>query len=207
MLGGTIRDYDYIRTLFKPDDLVVCADGGLRHLDAMGIAPHIWIGDGDSCTLCDEDFCRLTKDANVVKLNPVKDATDGEAVYDRCIELDVSSVLVVGFSGTRADHTLANIFMMKIFFQKGIDALAVNENNKIFFAKKDNYIKKEDYSYISLMPVSFTVSGVSTSGLAYPLKNATLSKFSSFSVSNEFEAESCHIHIDEGDALIILSKD
>lgn len=207
MLGGTISNYDFIRSLLYPDDLIVCADGGLHHLDKMGIKPDIWIGDGDSCTICGEDFDRLTENALVVKLNPVKDATDGEAVYDCCIERGVDSVLVVGFSGTRLDHSLANMFLMKKFFDRGIDAIAVNENNKIFFAKKDNYILKEDYKYLSIMPLSETLDGVSTSGLKYPLENASLFKFSSYSVSNEFVSESCSVHIDKGDALIIISKD
>ena len=35
--NGTIGDYEYIRSLICGDDVVICADGGLRHARAMDI--------------------------------------------------------------------------------------------------------------------------------------------------------------------------
>lgn len=207
VLGGSVSDYDYIRSLFKSDDFVICADGGLVHLQAMGISPDCWIGDMDSCSMNDELFESLTANCEVIRLNPVKDATDGESACDYAINKGFKEVLVTAFGGTRLDHVMCNVLLLKKFADASVDAYAVNENNRIFFAKRHNVIYNDGYDYISLLPVSDCIENVSNSGLYYSLDNENLSKYSSRGLSNVFVEEKCTVDIGKGDAIIILSKD
>ena len=46
--NGLIPDLEAARVLLQPDDLLIAADGGARHLTALGCIPHVVIGDLDS---------------------------------------------------------------------------------------------------------------------------------------------------------------
>lgn len=207
MLGGTIFDYEYTKRLIFKDDTIICADGGLMHLKKMEIIPNVWIGDKDSCSFDDDEFNILTKDSKVIKLNPIKDSTDGDVAYDYVCKYRFDEVLVLGFFGTRLDHVLGNIFLLKKFADINITASAVNENNTVIFASKHNEILSGEYKYLSLIPLSNHISGVSNDGLFYSLCDDTLVRYSSRGISNKPVSDRCIIDIEKGDALIILSKD
>ena len=42
--NGVLPDLEKARRLVKPDDLILCADGGTRHPLALGLAPAVIIG-------------------------------------------------------------------------------------------------------------------------------------------------------------------
>lgn len=207
MLGGTISDYDYTKQLISKDDIIICADGGLMHLKKMGIVPHVWIGDNDSCTIGADEFNSLTKGTEIIKLNPIKDSTDGDIAYDYVCKNKFDEVLVLGYFGVRLDHVLANIILLKKFADINIKASAVNENNTVIFARKHNEIAAGEYKYLSVVPLSSEITGVSNDGLFYTLSDDILSRYSSRGVSNKPISDRCIIDIKKGDALIILSKD
>ncbi len=47
-VNGRIPDLEQVRTLVRPSDLIVAADGGSRHALALGLVPSLVIGDLDS---------------------------------------------------------------------------------------------------------------------------------------------------------------
>ena len=47
-VNGVIHDYDALRPWLRPGDHLVAADGGTRHALALGVRPHIIVGDLDS---------------------------------------------------------------------------------------------------------------------------------------------------------------
>lgn len=207
MLGGTITDYEFTKKLIADDDFIVCADGGILHLYNMGLSPNVWIGDNDSCVLSDEKFNAITKNSNIILLNPIKDSTDGEECCDYVCEHNFDEAIILGYFGTRLDHVMCNVFLLKKFADKCIKAKAINEHNEVFFADKHNEINENRYKYVSILPLSQELKGVTTNGLYYCLNNGTLSRYSSMGISNEMILEKCVIDIKQGDALIILSKD
>ena len=52
--NGSIGDYGYIASRLRPDDHIICADGGLRHTKMLGIRPDTAIGDFDSAPRPDD---------------------------------------------------------------------------------------------------------------------------------------------------------
>lgn len=207
ILGGSVTDYDYTRKLIFDDDIIICADGGWRHIEEMNLTPDVWIGDNDSANLTDNKLTKLAQNCKVIRLNPIKDATDGEAACNYVCENRFDDVLIIGFFGTRLDHVLGNIFLLKKFSDCGISATAVNENNRVYFAQRHNEIQASEFKYVSVIPISDSVDNVSNIGLYYSLRGESLQRYSTRGISNEPLGDSFVIDIGSGDALIILSKD
>lgn len=124
------------------------------------------------------------------------------------IELDASNIIIIGAIGTRLDHTIANIHILKEAIEKDIKVKIVNENNEIELIDKTTKIKKDnEYKYISLIPLTTDAQGVTIKGMKYPLENYTLSVGNSLGVSNEQIEETAEIQIGQGILILIKSKD
>jgi len=110
--------------------------------------------------------------------------------------------------GTRFDHTLANIHILKEAIDRNIKAKIVNENNEIELVNKNIEIEKDSkYKYISVIPLTTEAIGVTIKGMKYPLENYTLSIGDSLGISNEQIDEKAEIQIKQGILIIIKSRD
>ena len=205
--NGTISDYEYIKSFISDDDFIICADGAVSHLEKMGIKPQVWIGDYDSCNMPCYEFSQWAKNSEVIKLNPVKDATDTESACDYVINHGFDSLVIIGALGSRFDHSFANVMLLVKLERAGVKAKIVNEKNIIYLADEFNTIDSGDFENVSLVPVTPTVEGVTIKGMYYELNNATLDMYSSLGVSNKLVSPKGEISIKKGMALIILSKD
>ncbi|MCF6248650.1 MAG: thiamine diphosphokinase, partial [Desulfobacula sp.] len=127
-------DLDYteqVIRLIRNAELIICADGGAGHLKKLGILPHVLIGDFDSITLEDKLFF-IEKQVKVISFPPEKDKTDSALCVDYALEQKVTDITLLGMTGTRLDHTLANIFLLKQICLKNIPARIINTTNQIY---------------------------------------------------------------------------
>lgn len=204
--NGNITDYEYIKDMVN-DTFVICCDGAINHCINMDINPDIWVGDKDSCFLSDKDFERYTANCKVIKLNPKKDMTDTEYAFDVAIQNGFDEITLIGALGSRFDHTIANLYLLKKVSDKVKSVCIVDEKNVIFPIEKHNVIRKGNFKYVSIIPLSEKLCGVTTTGLFYELDNATLEKYTSKGVSNEMTQDVAVIDVALGDGVIILSGD
>lgn len=110
--------------------------------------------------------------------------------------------------GTRLDHTIANVHILKEALENNIKAKIVNENNEIQLINKKTIIKKDDkYKYISIIPLTTEVTGVSLKGMKYSLNNYNLKIGNSLGISNEQIEENAEIELSSGILIIIKSRD
>lgn len=179
---------------------VICADGGFKHMKKLGMKPDIIIGDMDSADLNTDEFKTI--------VYPVrKDFTDSEISVDYALENGFDEIIMLGFTGTRLDHTLTNFFLLKKISDCGKRGIIVDKHNKIYYAEKETVIYGGRGDIVSLIPVGGDVSGITTEGLEYPLNNETLEFGKSRGVSNVMTADVCRITKKSGIAMIIKSKD
>jgi thiamine pyrophosphokinase len=204
--SGSIEDYDYHRKFFDGNPMVICVDGGARHLIKLGILPHVMIGDFDSISKEDYEYFR---DAGVVdiKYPSQKDMTDTELALEYAADKGVSSIVLLGCLSTRFDHSLSNIFLLKKMADKNIDCVIANEYNEIQLVKDHIVLKKERNMKLAVLPLTESVEGITNKGLLYPLDNDTIKLGSSRGVSNEFTDEFAEISIKKGLLLVIKSLD
>lgn len=217
VLGGEIS-VPQLKNVFQNTyaPRVIAADRGLEALDAAGIKPDIILGDFDSV---DESVLDKYKSDELIRFDSVKDFTDGEAAYDMAIrevlhdaagEKDTCEgvyVTVLGGTGGRVDHALANISLLKRFCDKGISAEMIDEGNRIRVFKGPGTVSfvrnEEGYKYISLIPLGDKVSEVDIEGFKYDAQGIVLAQGSSLGVSNELDSDIGKVSFAEGYLIVI----
>ena len=188
-------------------DYIICADGGVMNLLVHNIIPNLVVGDFDS--LSEEHQHLLIKKGVKMKRFPKeKDQTDTELAADVAVELSPDEIVFLCSTGTRLDHTLANISLLIKLAKKGIAASIVNNHNRLYALLPGNHeMKSSPGTFISLLPLTPEVKRISTNGLKYQLTDYNLPLLSPLGVSNCPISENWGINFIEGILLLIISKD
>lgn len=205
--GKTTKNFvkEYLNT--NKCDIIIAVDKGLEILDTLSIKPDYILGDFDSVN---QDILRKYKTENIhiTELNPEKDLTDTHSAINLAISLKSDKITILGAIGTRIDHTIANIHVLKIAIQKNIDIKIIDENNEITLIDKNVKIcKDEKYKYISLIPLTTKVENLTLKGFKYLLTNSTLNIGDSLGISNEQIEPEAEILLEKGILIMIKSKD
>jgi thiamine pyrophosphokinase len=204
--NGSVFNYFGYRKYFEKAGLIIAADGGAAHLKRFQSTPHLLVGDLDSIT--GEDLERYVKrGVEILKFPKNKDMTDTELAVECAIQRGYKNIIFIGAMGTRADHTLSNVFMLKNLMDRGLRGTIVNEYNEITLIKDRIELDREENVKVTLLSLTDRVEGVTTNGLQYPLDNATLHMGSSLGVSNEFADSKAEVTIKSGLLLVIKSRD
>ena len=208
---------DYIRTLSF--DKVFAVDKGLEVLYKLDIVPDIIIGDfdsADSSILEIYDRKISSKLLDTVKLShPVmKDESDTELAIDKAVSDGAQKITIIGATGKRLDHALANIGILIKLAADNIECEIIDEYNRIRLIDSDYGINEmiieadEQFGkYISLIPIKECIKNVTLSGVLYPLDNADVKWGSSLTVSNQITNKAARIFVGDGAALLIESRD
>ena len=188
----------------RPDDLLICADGGWDIALEHGLSPDVIIGDLDSVTT------ELPQDIQIIPFDPVKDFTDLQLALDHAKDQGAVSVKVWGGIGGRLDHTVANIQLLEKYSQVFCDLTIKDGANKAMIippGKEEGFTAdaKEGW-YFSLFSLSPKCEGVTIKGAKYEITDCTLTRDFPLGVSNEFAQEKAAISYDSGTLLFIMSK-
>lgn len=204
--GGIIKDYEKIKKYVQGAELVLCVDSGARHCRMLKVVPDFLIGDFDS--ISKEDFEALVEaGVEVIRYPAEKDMTDTEIAVQIASERGSSRIILLGAVGSRLDHSLSNLFMLKRMADLNIEGMIANEHNEIMLINKSITLEREEGVFISLLPLGGSAKGVTTQGLYYPLTDATLEVGSSWGISNRFVEKTATVTVKEGHLLIIKSRD
>lgn len=204
--NGNIGSYESYKKYLDGADLIICADGGAHHARSLGVMPHLLIGDFDSVS---PDDLKHFKDAGVeiVEFPVEKDMTDTELAVEIAMERGYRKVVIIGGTGTRLDHTLSNIFLLKKLFDAGAKGIVVDGHNEVMLVDHKVILEREENTKVTLLPLSEKAEGITTKGLYYPLNNAQIQFGSSLGVSNEFIGDTAEISLTRGLLLVIKARD
>lgn len=197
--GGGATDYLYLGSLLEPDDTVICADSGYDLALKIGVEPDIVVGDFDSAV-------NKPPEKKTLRFPAKKDFTDTELAISYARERGFSDFLILGGIGTRMDHTLTNILMLKDMLSRGERGEIADEYNRIFITNTSSSIDATKGTLVSLVPLT-QCTGITTQGLEYPLYLATLDVGSGRGVSNVITHSNPRVSLQSGDLLITLSRD
>lgn len=204
--GGEIRDYNFYADFFKNDDVVICADGGVRHLEKLNINADYFLGDFDSCDFEKVKISDCVKNAQIIRFKKEKDETDTELAINLAIEKNLKNIVILGALGTRFDHSLANVLLLKKALKYGVDARIINEKNEIRLIDKSLSLDPVKNAFISFIAID-EVSDLTLENFKYNLSNFNLKNDTSICISNEFTNKKGNITFDKGTLLVIISTD
>ena len=174
-----------VRALISSAEQLVGVDGGSRHLQALDILPHMAVGDMDSIP----PILLTQYRDNGVEMHlhpPKKDATDLELALTLALDRGATRISIVGATGGRLDHTLGNLFLLARCLPGGIPACIMDQEQCIHLTDQTLTLAGTIGDTLSLLPATPQVSGVSLTGLEYPLTDATLTFGTSWGMSNVF---------------------
>ncbi|HET9937479.1 MAG TPA: thiamine diphosphokinase [Gaiella sp.] len=181
---------------------VVAADGGADRALALGLSVDVVIGDLDS--IAAETLARLEQDGVRVLGHPArKDATDLELALDEAVRLGAGRVLVVASAEGRLDHLLASLLLLASDRYAEVELDALVGGALVHVVRGTRSLAGSPGELLTLLALGGPAAGVSTDGLAYPLRAETLDPGSSRGVSNVFEAPEATVTVDRGVLLAV----
>ena len=208
--GGNVSD-EFIAHVIKTGgfDVILAADAGMEALYRCHVLPDIIVGDFDSVDAEILEHFRKKERIEICMLNPEKDDTDTEYAIREAIRRGAKEIAIVGGTGTRMDHVLGNICLLGIGLEHGITIHLVDKHNRIRMIDAPITLQRQEQygKYISLIPFSEKVNGVTLEGFKYPLQNYTMGGFNSLGISNEIIADEAKISLASGQLIVVESRD
>ena len=194
----------------KEKPLLIAADHGLDFFKGTELVPDIAIGDFDSLTEEGLKYMEQIPNMEIIRLRPDKDDSDTQSAVNLAMQRGIKKISLLGATGTRLDHVMANFGLLAYGIEKGISIEIVDPNNRICVIKSGTILKKAEGfgKYVSFFPLGEKVQGLSLKGFKYELENYDLkASDSGLTVSNEFQDETAEVTYQSGLLLMIMSGD
>lgn len=208
--GGTIEKSfasDYLKG--QSFDQIIAVDGGLAFLEALGLNPDAIVGDFDTVAPEILEGYRKQPDIAFEEHKPEKDETDTELAIGTAIKAGCNSLVILGATGGRMDHAIGNLHLLYACLKKGVQASIVDEKNRITVLDKgrDFFASQTWGEYISFLPLTEEVLGITLTGFKYPLFKKNITIGTSLCISNELIGEKGSITFDSGVLICVESHD
>lgn len=204
--SGTIENYNLLESIAKEVDFIICADGGTDHIMKTSKSPNLILGDLDSISKEGLDYIKA-KNIQIEKFPSAKDKTDTALAVDYLAQNGFSEIILMGVTGTRQDHTMANIFLLNDLHAKGIKAKIIDDNNIIYLLEDYLELEYAEGTFVSIIPISEEGIIVTLKGFLYMLQGKDIKFGSTQCLSNKVVERKGSIKIHKGKALIFISKD
>lgn len=180
----------------RPGDYVLAADGGLAHLQKLGMTPDGIIGDFDSLGY-------VPRDARVFPVE--KDDTDAMLAVRQGLALGYRRFVIYGgLDGPRLDHTMANFQTLQFLTEHGARGyLAGNTYMATVIKNEKVCFPAEAEGILSVFCMGADAEGVTLRGLKYPLTGGKLTAGIPLGVSNHFTGQEACIEVCSGSLLLL----
>ncbi|MCC2644645.1 MAG: thiamine diphosphokinase, partial [Burkholderiales bacterium] len=159
----------YLYELLKQANCIVCCDGAITTLEQNNIMPNYIVGDLDSLSLAQKE-----KYSAKIKHFPDQNFNDlTKAVEFMINDLCFDNIIILGATGLREDHSLANICLLVEDAQKSKNIILLSDYGFFRVDTGKAIISTVPKQQISLFAVNPKTT-VSTFGLKWDLKDLVL---------------------------------
>ena len=192
-------EFDKLARPMGPEDYLLAADGGLRHLEKLGLHPDGIIGDFDSLGF-------VPQEAQVFPVE--KDDTDAMLAARKGLELGFREFLFYGsLDGPRLDHTISNFQTLQFLADRGARGYLVGRDYLVTVIRNETVMfPAEAEGILSLFCLGPDAQGVTLENLQYPLENASLTAGFPLGVSNHFIGRPARITVRDGSLLALWDR-
>lgn len=179
--------------------LVIAADGGLQHTNALSIRPDVILGDFDSLGYTPEG----------AEVFPVeKDDSDSMLAVRRGLAEGCEKFIFYGaLAGKRLDHTVANFQTLQFLADHGAVGYLLGGDTAVTVVKNGRLeFPKESTGVISLFCMGGDASGVTIQGLKYALTDGILTAGHPLGLSNAFVGKTAKVEVKNGSLLVLWDR-
>ena len=183
------------------DALVIAADGGLNHCEALGITPDVIVGDFDSVR------GPVPQTTRTIALPALKDDPDLLSALKVGWQAGARTFHICGALGGRIDHTLANVQLLAAVASHGGIAWLYGDRTVVTVIQ-DGALTFDAASVapermVSVFSHADESRGVSETGLKYELHDAVMRNSEVIGVSNEFLPHTtARIAVEDGSLIV-----
>lgn len=204
--GGSPPSIELLKDELRQPCILICADSGANCLFDYNIFADYLIGDFDS--IKPEALLFFQNSECIIEKHPIeKDDTDTQLALLKAVELEVKSIVFLGCTGSRLDHTFGNIGLLIQCINLGIQACIRDDKNTIWLTDKPIAILGKAGEYFSLLAYGDDVKGLSIQGAKYNLQSYDLRLGSNLTLSNEFVENKVDVIFSNGILLVTKSID
>jgi thiamine pyrophosphokinase len=203
--NGLLNDPESARQAILESDLLIAADGGVRHCLKLGLIPNILIGDFDS--ISEKELVSMQAAGTEIIRHPAKkDSTDMDLALRHAGSLSLTDILVIGALGARWDQTIANILLLVTDDLIGIRIRMIDGSQEVTLLRDIDQLTFHGQAgdILSLIPLGGDALGVTAKGLEYPLDDETLYFGATRGISNVLLNKAATIKLRGGLLLCIL---
>jgi len=195
--GADIRRYDRIKAALREDDYFIYCDSGLKHMEALGAAPGLIVGDFDS-------HANPQMAVETIVLPCEKDDTDTVFAMKEALKRGYDDFLLIGVIGGRLDHTLGNVSMLLYLDSLGKDACIMDDYAEMQIVSNRPACIEDRYAFFSLLNITGVARGITIEDAKYPLQGGEITCEYQYGVSNEvLPGRTAKVTVGEGRLLLI----
>lgn len=204
--GGELGEVEFIKSSIWDWDFIICADGGARYLELLGMQPDLLVGDFDSVS---PELLEKYSNAGIpIDIFPKdKDWTDTQIAVDLAIDKGATQIELLGALGSRFDHSYANVMLLRRMESKGVRGRILHSHSTILVSNNILELEGSAGQIVSLLPLGGDVLIEYTQGLSYSLIESELSMEYPIGVSNILTSNSAIVKIRKGWAMAVLTWD
>ena len=208
IVTGGLLDECFLREHIQNNsyDIWIVVDGALELTHRLRLLPDYIVGDFDTV---DQSLLEFYDSDRILRHPPEKDQTDTELAIETAMEYRCKEIVLLGATGSRLDHSLANIFLLERLLEQGIHAVIQDASNRLYVKKDSFCIDREQAfgNYFSLLPLTEKVEHVTLTGFKYPVQDMTFYRKYTLGVSNEITGEKAAVEFSEGIFVVVESRD
>lgn len=187
LANGDFPTHPIALSILNNSHNIICCDGAIDNLAQTNIEPQAIVGDCDSLSEVNKQ-----KYSHIIYQIQEQETNDLSKSVKYCIEKGFTNLIILGATGKREDHTIANISLLTEYIYT-VKNISIVTNYGVFNAIKNRGIFDSfNGQQVSLFCIGETE--VTAKGLKYPIERtvftnwwqATLNE----AISNQFEIQS-----------------
>lgn len=185
-------------------DIVIAADSGVDSALALGLVPHVVIGDLDSISSAGLAEAREAG-ATILRSPTDKDATDTELALAHVVDAGATHATVLSPGGGRLDHAHGVLCALAspVLAAVSIDAVIGSAHVTVLHGDANDTIPRRGSDLVALHAMNGIARGVHTTGLRWNLNGDDLAPWVSRGVSNEMLASDATVAVRDGALLVV----
>ena len=203
--NGDMDSTGWVTPYLQRATVVIAANGGVRHVLALGRTPDVLIGDLDSLGQGVRERL-IEQSTTILPYDAEKDETDLELALLYAVATYEEEILILGGLGGRVDQMIANILLLMHPKLRGRSISFQTQYQRILLIDGEATIEGQTGDMLSLIPLGGDVHVTHTEGLRWAVHDDILAFGPARGVSNEMMEETARVRVHRGHLLCIHTR-